>query len=208
MPFEVSFYLTSMQVSSLWVPMTSYTVINVESLAPPLNAIRNHQVWALENFGNTVGRSCQSLERQKRCNSCNCKLLQTVHILHFEQDWSAKFVMFVLVFDVSLLCCFLEFAKPWQNHQVFPKSYTSSIQLLASAIGWLRPQTGHTVPEAQITWITKRDPCGLLPWSFDEIYWIPWHHRIKVKVWYQLSKTNITTSAYICITNNCNCLME
>lgn len=140
------------------------------------------------------GKSLQLLQLQ---TFANCS-----YILHFEQDWSEKFVMFVVVFDVSLLCCFLESAKPWQNHQVFPKSYTSSIQLLASAIGWLRPQTGHTVPEAQITWITKRDRCGLLPWSFDEIYWIPWHHRIKVKVWYQLSKTNITTSAYICITNN------
>jgi len=32
--------------------------------------------------------------------------------------------------------------------EVFPKSYSSSIQLLAAAIGWLRPQTGHEVAEA------------------------------------------------------------
>jgi len=34
--------------------------------------------------------------------------------------------------------------------EVFPKSYSSSIQLLAAAIGWLRPQTGHEVAEATV----------------------------------------------------------
>lgn len=34
--------------------------------------------------------------------------------------------------------------------EVFPRSFDSSIRLLAAAIGWLRPQNGQSVPEATV----------------------------------------------------------
>jgi len=63
----------------------------------------------------------------------------------------------------------LSSGKLWQHcgqilsepGEVFPKSYTSSIQLLASAVGWLRPQTGHTVPEATVPPEAKGAIAGL-----------------------------------------------
>ncbi|CAK9100447.1 Hypothetical protein SCF082_LOCUS47006 [Durusdinium trenchii] len=41
--------------------------------------------------------------------------------------------------------------RAWRGRAaVFPRSFDSSIRLLAAAIGWLRPQNGQSVPEATV----------------------------------------------------------